>query len=99
MARTSGFSLGRLRRMSEVMRRFVERGKVAGLITLLWRRGEVHFEAIGVQDLASGVPMRHETLFRVASMTKPITATAALILVEEAKLRLDDPVERFLPEL
>jgi CubicO group peptidase (beta-lactamase class C family) len=81
------------------MRRFVERGEVAGLITLLWRHGEVHFEAIGVQDLASGVPMRHETLFRVASMTKPITATAAMILVEEAKLRLDDPVERFLPEL
>jgi CubicO group peptidase (beta-lactamase class C family) len=85
--------------MSEVMRRFVERGEVAGMITLLWRHGEVHFEAIGVQDLASGVPIRHETLFRVASMTKPITATAAMILVEEAKLRLDDPVERFLPEL
>jgi CubicO group peptidase (beta-lactamase class C family) len=99
MARTSGFSLGRLRRMSEVMRGFVERGEAAGLATLLWRHGEVHFEAFGVQDLATGVPIRHETLFRVASMTKPITAVAALILVEEAKLRLDDPIERLLPEL
>lgn len=99
MARTSGFSLGRLRRMSEVMRGFVDRGQVAGVATLLWRHGEVHFEAIGVQDLQTGVPIHRETLFRVASMTKPITAAAALILVEEAKLRLDDPVERFLPEL
>jgi CubicO group peptidase (beta-lactamase class C family) len=99
MARTSGFSLGRLRRMTEVMRGFVERGEVAGLATLLWRHGEVHFEALGVQDLATGVPVRHETLFRVASMTKPITAVAALILVEEAKLRLDDPIQHWLPEL
>jgi len=85
--------------MREVMAGYVERGAVAGLVALLSRHDEVHVEAIGVQDLASGAAMRRDTIFRIASMTKPITAAAAMILVEEARLRLDDPVERFLPEL
>ena len=54
---------------------------------------------IGVQDLATGSPMRRDTIFRIASMTKPITAAAAMILVEEGRIALDDPVERWLPEL
>ena len=62
-------------------------------VALLSRHDEVHVEAIGVQDLASGAAMRRDTIFRIASMTKPITAAAAMILVEEARLRLDDPVE------
>jgi len=99
MTRSSGFSPARLSRMREVMAGYVERGAVAGLVALLSRHDEVHVEAIGVQDLASGAAMRRDTIFRIASMTKPITAAAAMILVEEARLRLDDPVERFLPEL
>jgi CubicO group peptidase (beta-lactamase class C family) len=96
---TGGLSKSRLERMSDVMRGHVERGEVAGVVTLLCRHDEVHVEAIGVQDLAARTPMRRDTIFRIASMTKPITAAAAMILVEEAKLRLDEPVDRLLPEL
>jgi CubicO group peptidase (beta-lactamase class C family) len=96
---TAGLSKARLGRMADVMRGYVERGEVAGVVTLLCRHDEVHVEAIGQQDLAAATPMRRDTIFRIASMTKPITAAAAMILVEEAKLRLDDPVDRWLPEL
>jgi CubicO group peptidase (beta-lactamase class C family) len=99
MSRSGGLSRARLGRMSEVMRGYVERGEVAGAVTLLSRRDETHVEAIGAQDLKTGAPVRRDTIFRIASMTKPIVAAAAMILVEEARLRLDDPVDRFLPEL
>ena len=70
-----------------------------GLVALVSRRGETHVEAIGRQSFESDAPMRRDTIFRIASMTKPITAAAALILVEQCKLRLDDPVDDLLPEL
>jgi CubicO group peptidase (beta-lactamase class C family) len=95
----AGLSKARLGRMADVMRGYVERGEVAGVVTLLCRHDEVHVEAIGKQDLAAATPMRRDTIFRIASMSKPITVAAAMILVEEAKLRLDDPVDRWLPEL
>lgn len=85
--------------MHDVMAGHVERGEVPGLVTLLARRGEVHVDAIGAKTLGAGDPIRRDTIFRITSMTKPITATAAMILVEECKLRLDDPVDRLLPEL
>jgi CubicO group peptidase (beta-lactamase class C family) len=94
-----GFSRARLGRLHDTMAFYVERGAVAGVVTLLSRRGEVHVDALGAQDLDTGMPMRRDTIFRIASMTKPITAAAAMILVEEAKLRLDEPVDRLLPEL
>jgi CubicO group peptidase (beta-lactamase class C family) len=94
-----GFSRARLGRLHEIMAGYVERGAVAGVVALLCRHDEIHFEAIGVQDLDIGAPIRRDTIFRIASMTKPIAAAAAMILVEEAKLRLDDPVDRLLPEL
>jgi len=97
--RSGAFSRERLGRMADVMRGYVDRGEVAGVVTLLCRHDEVHVEAIGSQDLAAATPMRRDTVFRIASMTKPITAAAAMILVEEARLRLDDPVDRWLPEL
>jgi len=96
---TEGFSTARLGRMHDVMYAYVERGEVAGMVTLLCRHGDVHVDAIGMQDLESGTPMRPDTIFRIASMTKPVTAVAAMILVEEARLRLDDPVDPWLPEL
>jgi len=85
--------------MHEVLARHVERGEAPGVVTLLCRRGEVHVDAIGVKALGARDPMRRDTIFRITSMTKPITAVAALILVEECKLRLDEPVDRWLPEL
>jgi len=85
--------------MNKVMRGHVERGEVAGVVTLLCRQDEIHVEAIGARDLASGAPMQRDTLFRIASMNKPVTAAAAMILVEEGKLGLDEPVDRWLPEL
>ncbi len=93
------FSRARLGRLHDIMAGYVERGAVAGVVTLLSRHGEVHVDAIGAQDLDTLTPMRRDTIFRIASMTKPIVAAAAMILVEEAKLRLDEPVDRFLPEL
>jgi CubicO group peptidase (beta-lactamase class C family) len=93
-----GFSEQRLARMHDTMAGHVERGAVPGVVTLLARRGELRADAIGAMTLG-GVPMRRDTIFRISSMTKPITAVAAMILVEECRLRLDDPVDELLPEL
>src|SRR6185312_3772362 len=86
-------------RMRKVLGGYVERGEVAGLATLVSRRGETHVETLGLQSRERREPMRRDTIFRIASMTKPITAVAAMILVDECKLRLDEPVDRLLPEL
>jgi CubicO group peptidase (beta-lactamase class C family) len=94
-----GLSRARLDRMHEVMAGHVERGEVAGVVTLLSRRGETHVDAIGMKAVGSSEPMRRDTIFRIASMTKPITAAATMSLVEECRLRLDEPVDRLLPEL
>lgn len=94
-----GFSKRRLGRMHDIMAGYVERGELPGLVTLLSRRGEEHVDAIGRKAMDQGDPIRRNTIFRISSMTKPITAVAALILVEECKLRLDEPVDRLLPEL
>ena len=96
---SGGLSKARLGRMHDVMAGYVERGEVPGIVTLVSRRGEVHVDAIGMQAIGGNDPMRRDTIFRIASMTKPITAVAAMILVEECKLRLDEPVDRLLPEL
>ena len=96
---TAGLSRARLARMHEVMAGYVERGEVPGLVTLVSRRGEVHLDVIGTNGFADPHPMRRDTLFRISSMTKPIMAAATLLLVEACQLRLDDPVERWLPEL
>ena len=93
-----GLSKARLARMHHVMAGYVERGEVPGIVTLVNRRGAVHVDAIGRQAIGGDV-MRRDTIFRIASMTKPITAAATMILVEECKLRLDEPVDRLLPEL
>ena len=98
-----GFSKARLDRMHEVMAGHVERG-VPGLVTLVSRRGETHVEAIGLKATgglgAAGAGRSGATRSSASPpMTKPITAAAAMILVEECKLRLDEPVDRLLPEL
>jgi CubicO group peptidase (beta-lactamase class C family) len=96
---SGGLSAARLGRMHDVMAGYVERAELPGLVTLLSRRGEVHVDAIGTRTVGARESMQRDTIFRIASMTKPITAAAAMILVEECKLRLDDPVDRLLPEI
>src|SRR5579864_2670177 len=96
---TAGLSQARLARMHDVMAGYVERGEVPGLVTLVSRRGEVHVDVIGRKAVEGPTPMRRDTIFRISSMTKPITAAATMILVEECKLRLDEPVDALLPEL
>jgi CubicO group peptidase (beta-lactamase class C family) len=81
------------------LRAAVDDGALAGLVTLAWHRGEVaQLNTVGFADIAAGVPMRRDTIFRIASMTKPVTSLAALMLVEEGRLGLDDPITRWLPE-
>ena len=94
-----GLSKARLDRMHDVMAGYVERGEVPGIVTLVCRRGEAHVDAIGRKAARGRDPIRRDTIFRIASLTKPIAAAAAMILVEECKLRLDEPVDRLLPEL
>jgi len=95
----SGLSTVRLRRLREVLTRHVESGDMPGLVALVARRGEVHVEAIGTTEAGGSEPMRRDTIFRIASVTKQIAAAAAMTLVEECRLRLDDPVDGLLPEL
>jgi CubicO group peptidase (beta-lactamase class C family) len=96
---SGGLSKARLGRMHEVMAGYVQRDEVPGFVTLVSRRGEVHVDAVGMKKLGGGEPMRRDTIFRISSMTKPITAAAAMILIKECELRLDEPVDRLLPEL
>jgi CubicO group peptidase (beta-lactamase class C family) len=94
-----GFSPARLARMHAALQRHVASGQIPGLVALVHQRGREHVETIGTMAFDSSVPVRRDTIFRLASMTKPITAVAAMILVEECKVRLDDPVDPWLPEL
>jgi CubicO group peptidase (beta-lactamase class C family) len=71
----------------------VERGDIPGIVTLIGRGDEVHVDAIGMKSVGGIEPMRRDTIFRVASITKPISAAAIMILVDEGNLRLDDSVE------
>ncbi|ODT89375.1 MAG: hypothetical protein ABS78_04120 [Phenylobacterium sp. SCN 70-31] len=77
----------------------VDQGALSGMVTLVWRGGEVvQSLAIGKRDIAGDLPMARDTLFRIASMTKPVTSIAALMLIEEGKLTLDDTITRWMPE-
>ena len=94
-----GMSTERLKRIGEAVQRHITAGDVAGAVTLVARRGKIaHFEAQGVMDVDTKKPMAKDNLFRLASMSKPITGVAVMMLVEEGKIRLNDPVSRFIPE-
>ena len=95
---TRGFSKERLARVRDVLAGHVEGGAVPGLVAAIVRRGEIHVEAVG-QMAIGGSPVGRDAIFRIASMSKPVTAVATMILVEECRVRLDEPVDRFLPEL
>lgn len=98
-SKSSGFSPKRLERLRDTLQRHVDRGRLPGLVGLISRRGVEHGVTIGNLAFGDAPPMRSETIFRIASVAKPVTAVAAMILVEECRLRLDDPVDTFLPEL
>ena len=94
-----GLSTERLKRVSEAVDRHIAAGNVAGAVTLVARRGKIaHFDAQGVMDVDTKKPMAKDNLFRLASMSKPITGVAIMMLVEAGKIRLTDPVSRFIPE-
>jgi CubicO group peptidase (beta-lactamase class C family) len=90
------------RRMSAVrtrMQEFVDSGQAAGIVTMVGRHGKVaSFEAVGYQNIESKTPMRKNSLFRIASLTKPITCAGIMALVDEGRLSVIDPIERYLPE-
>lgn len=93
-----GLSADRLSRIEATMSAYVDDDRVAGLATMVYRRGEVaHVRTYGQRDRQSGAPMTPKTLFRIYSMTKPITTVAALMLYEEGHFQLGDPVARYLP--
>ncbi len=95
----SGFDMDALEHAPDVLQGAIDSGDLAGGLTLIWREGEiVQLVLRGKRDLARDLPMERDTLFRIASMTKPITSVAALMLMEEGKLRLDDPISRWAPE-
>lgn len=94
-----GFSTERLPRIHETVQRFVDGKLLSGAVTLVARRGRIaHFEAHGLMDMEANTPMRKDAIFRIASMSKPVTGVAIMMLLEEGKLRLNDPVSRFIPE-
>jgi CubicO group peptidase (beta-lactamase class C family) len=93
-----GFSPDRLKRIDTAMQRYVDQKTLAGLVTLVARRGGVvHFEKFGYQDIETREPMELDTIFRIYSMTKPITSVALMMLFEHGLIRLTDPVTKFIP--
>jgi CubicO group peptidase (beta-lactamase class C family) len=94
-----GMSSERLQRLHQRMQEFIDKGQVAGVVTLIARQGKVvHYEAQGYRDREEKVPMQKDDLFVIMSMTKPIASTALMMLHEEGKFRLNDPIAKWLPE-
>ena len=94
-----GMSAARLERLDRVMQGYVDRREVAGAVSLVARRGKVvHFSTFGNRDAEAGAPMGHDTIFRIASMTKPVASVALMMLYEEGYFQLRDPIAKWLPE-
>ena len=94
-----GMSTQRLNRLTTEMKAVAERGDVSGVVTMVARKGKVvHLEAAGKRELEGGTPMQKDSIFRIYSMTKPITGVAMMILFEQGKWQLNDPVSKYIPE-
>jgi CubicO group peptidase (beta-lactamase class C family) len=94
-----GLSTERLQRIHQTIQRHIEGSDISGAVTLVARKGRIaHFEAQGAMDLDSKKPMPKDAIFRIASMSKPVTGVAIMMLMEEGKIRLTDPVSKFIPE-
>ena len=95
---TVGMSAQRLDQIPHAMQRYVDAGSVGGIVTMVARRGRlVHWDAVGFRDVESQVALERNDIFRICSMSKPVTSVAVMMLVEEGALALDDPVSRSLP--
>ncbi len=100
MSHASGFCEDRLARIPRFLEAQVAAGALPGALTLIWRQGRIaHHSLVGQVDLARGTPMRDDAIFRLYSMTKPVTAVALLMLLEEGRIALDDAVAKFIPAL
>ncbi|RST09485.1 serine hydrolase, partial [Streptomyces sp. WAC05950] len=95
----SGFSEAGLRKIRDVLTRHVDSGKIPGVVALIGRGEQTHVEAIGTMRHDGGAPMSRDTIFRMASTSKPVTMAASMALLDDCRLRLDDPVDQWLPEL
>ena len=95
----NGFSKPRLERLHDVLSTHIERRELPGLVALVSRNDDLHVETLGAMSFDDSAPMQRDTIFRIASMTKVIAAVAAMILIEECRLQLDDSIDRWLPEL
>jgi CubicO group peptidase (beta-lactamase class C family) len=94
----AGMSSERLAEVGKVLKADVERGRLPGAVVAIARKGKlIYFEAFGYRDKAAGVPMTTDTIFNIASMTKPMTTVAALTLYERGRIMIDDPLEKYLP--
>jgi CubicO group peptidase (beta-lactamase class C family) len=94
-----GLSSAKLNEARQAVQSLVDQKEIAGAVLVVARRGKVvQLDAVGVMDVGSGKPMKPDTIFRIFSMTKPVTTVAAMILVDEGKIQLDDPVAKYLPE-
>jgi len=94
-----GVDQSALAKIAPALQGVIDAGDLSGFVTLIWRGGEeLQFNALGHRDIDAGLPMTRDTLFRIASMTKPVTSVAALMLMEEGKLRLEDPITKWMPE-
>lgn len=95
----SGLSSQRLQRVHALVQRYIDRGEIAGAVSMVSRNGKIaHFEAQGAMHAETKQPMRTDAIFRLASMTKPVTSLAVMMLHEEGHFLLDDPLSKFLPE-
>jgi CubicO group peptidase (beta-lactamase class C family) len=93
-----GLSSERLERINALIQSHIDAGRISGAVTLVARHGKIaHLEAQGVMDIAGNKPMEEDTIFRLASMSKPVGALAIMMLIEEGKVKLDDPVSKYLP--
>ncbi|MEO2017021.1 MAG: serine hydrolase domain-containing protein [Fuerstiella sp.] len=95
----AGMSAGKLARVDRIMQRLVDDGQLPGAVVLVARHGQIaHLKSYGYRSIENKVPMTDDTIFRIYSMTKSLTSAVVLMLAEDGKLKLDDPVSRFVPE-
>jgi CubicO group peptidase (beta-lactamase class C family) len=97
--RAAGLSPDRLGEITTLMQEHVDDEELAGVVAVVARRGKVaYLKSVGKQDIEADIDMNSETIFRIASMTKPITSVAVMILYDDGLIRLDDPVSKYIPE-
>ena len=95
-----GFSPERLAHITSAFKSEVDKGQLPGAVIVVARKGKIaYFESVGSRDKAAGTPMTNDTIFRIYSMTKPLASVAAMILVEDGKIQLTDPISKFLPPM